>query len=482
MKKTSQFLILSLIAFVSLISGTAYTNASEKPNYVITTDATYPPFDFQDKNNQYTGIDQEILKTIAKREGFTYTLKPMSFNAATQSVSSDQADGVIAGMSITDERKAVYDFGTPYYRSGIGWAVKQGSNIKALKDLKGKTVALKTGTSGADYALSIQKEYGFKVTYFNDSDTLYNDVINDNAQATFGDLPVIQYAVKNGTKLKVMNPKAPIQAGWYGFAVKKGQNAKLLASFNHGFAEIKKDGTYDKIVAKYLGASAATFTGSKKDNSTIMGILNANRNAFLQGLWQTVILTIFAIVLASIWGILLGVMGVSQLPWIRAISTTIIYLFRGLPLMVLAFFIYIGLPGVIGTKIPAFTAGLLTLILNEGAYTAAFVRGGFEAVDRGQMEAARSLGLPYSKSMRRVIMPQGLKIMIPSFINQFIITLKDTSILSAIGILELTQTGSLIVSRNSQGFRVWAIVAVIYLIVITLLTWLSNWVEKRTRA
>ena len=105
MKKTSQFLILSLIAFVSLISGTAYTNASEKPNYVITTDATYPPFDFQDKNNQYTGIDQEILKTIAKREGFTYTLKPMSFNAATQSVSSDQADGVIAGMSI--DRKSV---------------------------------------------------------------------------------------------------------------------------------------------------------------------------------------------------------------------------------------------------------------------------------------------------------------------------------------------------------------------------------------
>ncbi|WP_273750054.1 ABC transporter permease subunit, partial [Leuconostoc mesenteroides] len=95
---------------------------------------------------------------------------------------------------------------------------------------------------------------------------------------------------------------------------------------------------------------------------------------------------------------------------------------------------------------------------------------------------ARSLGFTYNRSMRKVIMPQGLKIMVPSFINQFIITLKDTSILSAIGILELTQTGTLIVSRNSQGFRVWAIVAVIYLVVITLLTWLSNWVEKRTRA
>jgi len=482
MKKTVKLLIVGLLSLLVFVITSSDVDAAPTQNYIITTDATYPPFDFQDKNNQYTGIDQEILKTIAKRQGFTYTLKPMSFNAATQSVSSGQADGVIAGMSITEERKAVFDFGTPYYRSGIGWAVKKGSNIKSLDDLKGQTVALKTGTSGADYALSVQKKYGFKVTYFNDSDTLYNDVINGNSQATFGDLPVIQYAVKNGTQLKVMNSKSPIQAGWYGFGVQKGKNTKLLTAFNRGFAEIKKDGTYDKIVAKYLGASATKFTGSKQDNSSVLGILKANNGTFLKGLWQTMLLTILAIILASIWGILLGVMGVSQNALFRGISTTIIYIFRGLPLMVLAFFIYIGLPGVIGMKIPAFTAGLLTLVLNEGAYTAAFVRGGFAAVDSGQMEASRSLGLSYAKSMRKVIVPQGLKIMIPSFINQFIITLKDTSILSAIGILELTQTGSLIVSRNSQGFRVWAIVAVIYLIVITLLTWLSNWVEKRTRA
>jgi len=188
-----------------------------------------------------------------------------------------------------------------------------------------------------------------------------------------------------------------------------------------------------------------------------------------------------AIILASVWGIILGLMGVAQSKFLRGLSTTIIYTFRGLPLMVLAFFIYIGIPSVSGLKIPAFVAGLITLILNEGAYTGAFVRGGFEAVEKGQMEAARSLGLSYGKSMSKVIMPQGLRIMIPSFINQFIITLKDTSILSAIGILELTQTGTLIVARTSQGFRVWAIIAVVYLVVITLLTWLSNWAQKKTR-
>ncbi len=120
-------------------------------------------------------------------------------------------------------------------------------------------------------------------------------------------------------------------------------------------------------------------------------------------------------------------------------------------------------------------------MFNEGAYIAAFVKGGINAVDSGQMEAARSLGLPFGKAMRRIILPQGIRIMIPSFINQFIITLKDTSILSIIGILELTQTGKIIIARNLEGFKVWSIIAVIYLVIITLLTWLSNWVQRRTR-
>ncbi len=470
--------ILGLATLVMFFLMTPIASA-DKPHYTITTDATYAPFTFQDKNNRYVGIEQDMMKAIAEREGFTYTMKPMSFNSAAQLVSNGQADGIIAGMSITPERRQVYDFSTPYYKTGVAWIVKKGSKIKSLADLKGQTVALKTGTAASEYGLSLQKKYGFQVKYFNDTDTMYNDVAVGNSAATFEDMPVIQYAIKNGMALKVMNPDQPGNAGSYGFAVEKGKNKALLAAFNRGFAAIKKDGTYDKIVAKYLGARQATFSGTKSDNSTVLGILRTNKTALLNGLWQTIVLTVIAIIFASIWGILLGIMGVSQFSWVRGIATTIIYIFRGLPLMVLAFFIYIGLPGLTGVKIPAFTAGIITLILNEGAYTGAFVRGGFEAVNRGQMEAARSLGLSYSQAMRRVIMPQGLRIMVPSFINQFIITLKDTSILSAIGLLELTQTGSLIVARNSQGFRVWAIIGVMYLILITLLTWFSRWVEKR---
>jgi len=163
----------------------------------------------------------------------------------------------------------------------------------------------------------------------------------------------------------------------------------------------------------------------------------------------------------------------------RAVSDTVIYIFRGLPLLVLALFIYTGIPSLTGQKIPAMVAGVITLMFNEGAYTAAFVKGGIGAVSAGQMEAARSLGLPYGKAMRRVILPQGIRIMVPSFINQFIITLKDTSILSIIGIVELTQAGKIIIARNLEGFKIWGMIALIYLIVITLLTWLSKYIERR---
>lgn len=152
-------------------------------------------------------------------------------------------------------------------------------------------------------------------------------------------------------------------------------------------------------------------------------------------------LTVVGIVCATVVGILMGLLGVLPNAFARGVANTFIYIFRGLPLMVLALFIYTGVPTLIGTKVPAFIAGIITLTLNEGAYTAAFVKGGIKAVDVGQMEAARSLGLTWGKTMKRVVLPQGIRIMIPSFINQFIITLKDTSILSVIGLLELTQTG-----------------------------------------
>lgn len=453
--------------------------------YTFGTDVTYPPFEFANKHNVYVGIDIDLIRAIAKEEGFKVKVKELGFNTAVQSLEAGQIDGVIAGMNITPERKAKFAMSDAYYPSGIVFAGKSGSSIKNLQDLRGKRVAIKTGTAAADYANSVKNKYGFTTVTFDDSDNMYQDVTTGNSAACVDDKPVIQYAMATGVKLHIISK--PAQTGGYGIALPKSQQHKLLVKINRGLKKLRANGKYDQIISKYVG-NGSTKSQAKKnkasqdtDNSFI-GLLKSNWGTLMGGLGKTIELTFVGIVGATIIGIIIGLVGVIPNHWAQGIATVFIYIFRGLPLMVLALFIYTGIPSLIGTKIPAFVAGVITLTLNEGAYTAAFVKGGMQAVDIGQMEAARSLGLPWGKAMRRVIMPQGIRIMIPSFINQFIITLKDTSILSVLGLLELTQTGKIIIARNMEGFKIWTMVALIYLIIITVLTWISNWVQKRYQA
>lgn len=478
MHKNKKFIIL-ITAIVAFFIG-SYSNkanliqADQEKTYTIATDVTFPPFVFTNDNNQLEGIDIDLMKAIAKEEGFKVKFKPIGFNAAIQSVSSGQVNGMIAGMTITDERKQKFDFSNPYFSSGIVMAVNHNSKIHSLSQLKGKKVAVKTGTSGANYANSIKDKYGFQIVTFDDSDNVYNDVKTGNSAACFDDDAVLKYGIQNGNGLKIVTK--PTAIGNYGFAVKKGSNQELMAKFNAGLAKLKKNGQYQKIIDKYTKKSNIHKQQSAR---TFLGLIKQNRGALIQGLIETLKLTVVSIIFATIFGIVIGLLGVIPVKFFNWISIGIIYIFRGLPLLVLALFIYNGIPSLTGTKIPAFIAGIITLTLNEGAYIAAFVKGGIESVDVGQMEAARSLGLSFGKAMRKVVLPQGIKLMVPSFINQFIITLKDTSILSIIGIVELTQTGKIIIARNLEGFKVWLIVALMYLILITIFTLLSKWIERR---
>ena len=133
----------------------------------------------------------------------------------------------------------------------------------------------------------------------------------------------------------------------------------------------------------------------------------------------------------------------------------------------------------LGIRLDQNLAGIITLSLNAGAYLAEIFRGGIESINKGQMEAARSLGLTYGLSMRKVILPQAIRTMTPALINQCIITLKDTSLLSVIGVVELTQTGKLIIANNYESFKMWLIIAVMYFIVIMILSKISKQIERK---
>ena len=228
----------------------ANTSAANGKKYVIATDTVFAPFEFTDASGSFVGIDVDLLDAIAKDQGFDYELQSLGFDAALVAVQSGQADGVIAGMSITDERKETFDFSDAYYDADVTMAVAAGSSVASYDELKGKKVAVKTATNGSDYAKSIADQYGFEITEFKDSPTMYQDVITGNTVACFEDYPVMAYNIKQGAGMEM--PEGMTAAGSsYGFAVQKGQNAELIEMFNAGLANIKANGTYQEIVDKY---------------------------------------------------------------------------------------------------------------------------------------------------------------------------------------------------------------------------------------
>ncbi|MHC5217089.1 amino acid ABC transporter substrate-binding protein/permease [Enterococcus sp. LJL128] len=447
----------------------------KKEVYSIASDSTFAPFEFQNSDGEYEGIDVDLMKRVAELQGFNIEFKFIGFSSAVQAVESGQADGMIAGMTITQEREKAFDFSTPYFDSGIQIAVKENNDsITSYEDLKGKTVGAKIGTESADFLEANKEKYGYSITYLDTTDALYSALEISEIDAMMDDYPVIGYGIAQGQPLATPIPRE--EGGSYGFAVKKGNNPELVEMFNEGLAELKRTGEYDEILSKYIQ------DGSKKetaDESTFAGMIKNNWKRLLSGLWMTIQLTLISFVLALIIGVIFGLFSVSPVKALRIVATIYVDLIRGIPLMVVAFFIYFGLPGVLGFNIPVFIAGIITLTLNASAYISEIVRGGINAVPVGQMEASRSLGLSYNKTMRKIVLPQAIRIMIPSFINQFVISLKDTTILSAIGLIELLQTGKIIVARNLQSTMVYLIIAVMYLILITSLTKLAKVLEKK---
>ncbi len=451
----------------------------KKDVYVIASDSAFAPFEYKDSDGKYKGIDVDLLTRIAELQGFKIDFKFIGFSSAMQALESGQADGMIAGMTMTDERKANYDFSDPYFQSGIQLAVaKDNKDIKEYKDLKGKTVGAKVGTESADFLETHKKEYGYTIKSFDAADQLYDALKVGSIDAMMDDYPVIGYAVQQGQDLKT--PIKREVGGEYGFAVKKGENPELREMFTEGLKELKRTGEYDKIVDKYIG-SGSEEKKDAVDESTITGLLKNNYKSLLEGLWKTIVLALVSFALALVVGVIFGLFRVSPSRPLRLLAGIYIDIIRGIPMMVLAFFIFFGLPGITGIKIPDFAAGIITLTLNASAYIAEIVRGGINAVPVGQMEASRSLGLPYNRTMQKIILPQAVKIMIPSFINQFVISLKDTTIISAIGVVELLQTGKIIVARTTQSSYVYLIIAIMYLILITILTKLANRLDKKVK-
>lgn len=250
-KKFTAMAMVATMAFGVAACGGSDSAADEGKTYVIATDTTFAPFEFQNEAGEYVGIDVDLLAAIAEDQGFKYELQALGFNAAVQALESGQADAVIAGMSITEDRQKKFDFSEAYFDSGVVMGIAADNDeIKSYEDLAGKKVAVKIGTEGQAFAESIKGTYGFETVTFDDSSAMYMDVTVGNSVACFEDYPVLGYGISQGVGLKMVTDKE--QGSSYGFAVGKELNSELLGMFNTGLANLKESGKYQEILDTYI--------------------------------------------------------------------------------------------------------------------------------------------------------------------------------------------------------------------------------------
>lgn len=235
-------------------TGESKEAAGSDKEWIIATDTVFKPFEYTDESGNFVGIDVDILAAIAEDQGFKYELQSLGFDAAAMAVQAGQADAIIAGATIKQERiDSGWIFSEGYYNATQTFVVAADSDIASYEDLNGKNVAVKQGTAGADFANSLKDEYGFTVTVFEDSPSMYQDVVLGNSAACVEDTPIMASNIKEGgLDLKIPDGMES-EGAPYGFAIMDEKNQELLDMFNAGLANIKENGTYDEIIAKYLG-------------------------------------------------------------------------------------------------------------------------------------------------------------------------------------------------------------------------------------
>lgn len=207
---------------------------------------------------------------------------------------------------------------------------------------------------------------------------------------------------------------------------------------------------------------------------------------FIDGAKFTIILAFFTVLIGSILGLFLALLRLSNvkifnIKILNIIATAYVEFIRGTPLMVQIFIIYYALPDLIGINLPEMTSAVMALAINSGAYVSEIIRAGIQAVDKGQMEAARSLGMPYGMSMRYVIVPQAVKNILPALGNEFVTIIKESSVVSVIGIKELMYNADTVRGNTFRAFEPLIVAALVYFVMTFSLSKLMGWFERRMK-
>ena len=259
----------------------------------------------------------------------------------------------------------------------------------------------------------------------------------------------------------------------------------LRRAVNAALWKLEDGGEYARIYRQWFGEAPTEATGAaaaSADGSRLFDpeLVSRTWSFLVRGVWMTALLAAIGLLLGLPIGLALALARVQPSRVLSVPAAVYVEIVRGTPLLVQILFIYFVLPA-FGVNLPAFTSGVIALTLNSAAYLAEIFRAGIESIDTGQMEAARSLGMSYAQAMRRVILPQTFRRVLPPLTNEGIALLKDSSLVSVIGLTELARTGQELASRYAAPLTIWPMVALLYLLLTFPLTRVAQQLERRWR-
>ncbi|WP_149095080.1 ABC transporter substrate-binding protein/permease [Paenibacillus terrae] len=483
MKKAYRFTALILTAVILLLAGlpmlTAYgTEAKTQQKLVLGMSADFPPYEFHKVINgkdTIVGFDVDIGNEIAKDLGAELVIEDMSFDSLLPALQSGRVDLVLSGMTPTDERRKSIDFSDVYYHSKQVIMVRPEDKDKypTMAALKGEKIGAQKGSIQEEIA---QKVPNVSVTSLDKISDLVLQLRTQRINAV-----VIEDTVAKGYTLDgtvTLAKAVPEEAGAEtAVGIRKG-NTELLASVNKTLARLKADGSIEKFSTEASALSA----DRQASSHNIVDIFWKYRSFYVTGIGYTLLLSALGVLFGFIIGLIISLLRMSGVRIIEWLGTAYVEVLRGTPMLVQLMIIHYGVALTLGVNFTPLQSGIITLSLNSSAYLAEIFRAGIQAVDRGQMEAARSLGMGRGKAMRHVILPQAFKSVLPAIGNEFITIIKESSIISTIGMVDIMYQAQVIKNITYEGLSPFVIAAAIYFVMTFSLSKLLGLWERKLRA
>ncbi|HDC5148519.1 TPA: ABC transporter permease subunit [Staphylococcus aureus] len=435
--------------------------------------ADYAPMEFEHTVNgktEYAGVDIDLAKKIAKDNNLKLKIVNMSFDSLLGALKTGKIDIIISGMTSTPERKKQVDFSDSYMMTKNIMLVKKDkvNEYKDIKDFNNKKVGAQKGTE--QEKITQTEIENASITSLSRLPDVILALKSGKVEGAVVEKPVAEAYLKQNPKLGISNVKFNEEEKDTVIAVPK-DSPKLLSQINKTIKEVKDKGLIDKYMTNAANAM--------NDDS---GFISKYGSFFLKGIKITILISLIGVALGSILGAFVALMKLSKIKIISWIASIYIEILRGTPMLVQVFIVFFGITAALGLDISALVCGTIALVINSSAYIAEIIRAGINAVDKGQMEAARSLGLNYRQTMKSVIMPQAIKNILPALGNEFVTLIKESSIVSTIGVGEIMFNAQVVQGISFDPFTPLIVAAALYFVLTFVLTRIMNMIEGRLNA